>query len=574
MQSPSGSRGKSEEDEEEMKESGVDLSYDMEAPDVDSSPVPMTKAISSSGQRTPSIVKHKQTMRFQAKLLLLKQKHEQNFSKDEFPQRTRKSPLSSTTFKSTKLPQFAETAGMATHVIDSRRIVTNPSKYQIITSSPLCSQYSVSDPSLDSLGSPLTSPPDQQMKFNIPPQSFSSDVGYVDNASPDSNVTSSSDLSEGDNLFLANVVEVKALDEITVEQQEELSQILSQASYGSEGITGLLQGDSNNRVGLTSSSSCPVVTQPRYRGGRKKEEAPPNMTPEQRVQWEKERQKKDNHNHIERRRRDKINECIRLLSHIVPNGEDLSDVDTVPVEVGNSDSQKKEYNKKGAVLEASVNYIKRLQSEHRNLDELRQRQAVLERENRRLQLLVQQMTLEAEHRQHESPHLTQNIQVQQQALLQPYQQQHGQLHVQQVEVPLGPSNQHQPNLQMIYNQQRPQQVEMLLTTNQQLPMQVPIQDQHLLEELMNLVQSSECPIVASNGQFEPFTELIFQSLPEENFPTTVISNHFDDANAMDFSMDDMFTDGSSLQLNSDPLLSTTNSIPDFEEDIFSRLMAK
>lgn len=184
------------------------------------------------------------------------------------------------------------------------------------------------------------------------------------------------------------------------------------------------------------------------------------------------------------------------------------------------------------------------------------------------------MTLEAEHRQHESPHLTQNIQVQQQALLQPYQQQHGQLHVQQVEVPLGPSNQHQPNLQMIYNQQRPQQVEMLLTTNQQLPMQVPIQDQHLLEELMNLVQSSECPIVASNGQFEPFTELIFQSLPEENFPTTVISNHFDDANAMDFSMDDMFTDGSSLQLNSDPLLSTTNSIPDFEEDIFSRLMAK
>lgn len=49
MQSPSGSRGKSKEDEEEMKESGVDLSYDMEAPDVDSSPVPMTKAISSSG---------------------------------------------------------------------------------------------------------------------------------------------------------------------------------------------------------------------------------------------------------------------------------------------------------------------------------------------------------------------------------------------------------------------------------------------------------------------------------------------------------------------------------------------
>lgn len=31
---------------------------------------------------------------------------------------------------------------------------------------------------------------------------------------------------QGDNLFLANVVEVKALDEITVEQQEELSQVI------------------------------------------------------------------------------------------------------------------------------------------------------------------------------------------------------------------------------------------------------------------------------------------------------------------------------------------------------------
>lgn len=31
---------------------------------------------------------------------------------------------------------------------------------------------------------------------------------------------------QGDNLFLANVVEVKALDEISVEQQEELSQVI------------------------------------------------------------------------------------------------------------------------------------------------------------------------------------------------------------------------------------------------------------------------------------------------------------------------------------------------------------
>jgi|SRR6218665_3030907 len=180
------------------------------------------------------------------------------------------------------------------------------------------------------------------------------------------------------------------------------------------------------------------------------------------------------------------------------------------------------------------------------------------------------MTLEAQQREHSSPHLAQHIQVHQQALLQPYSQQHQQ-HVQQVEVPLGPGDQHQPDLQMIYNQQ--QQVEMLLSLNQQLPLQVPIQDQRLLEELMNLVQSSDCPVVAgsSSSQFETFPELHFEPLPEEHFQAAVISNQFDDANVMDFSVDDMFTDGNSLQLNSDPLLSTTNSIPDFQEDLYIRL---
>lgn len=179
------------------------------------------------------------------------------------------------------------------------------------------------------------------------------------------------------------------------------------------------------------------------------------------------------------------------------------------------------------------------------------------------------MTLEAQHKQQSPPHLVQHVQVQHQQV---YPQQHGQ---QQVEMSLGPSHQqHQPDLQMIFNQQG---VEMLVaTTNQQqqLPLQVPIQDQRFLEELMNLVQSSDCPLVASNGQFEPFPELLFHSLPEENFQAAVSGNHFDDANVMDFAMEDMFTDGNSLQLNSDPLLSTTNSIPDFEEDLFSRLIAK
>ena len=42
-----------------------------------------------------------------------------------------------------------------------------------------------------------------------------------------------------------------------------------------------------------SASSLPEGN---YRGGRKKEPPPPNMTPEQRLMWEQERDKKDKHN--------------------------------------------------------------------------------------------------------------------------------------------------------------------------------------------------------------------------------------------------------------------------------------
>jgi len=46
-------------------------------------------------------------------------------------------------------------------------------------------------------------------------------------------------------------------------------------------------------VCMQSASSLPDGS---YRGGRKKEPPPPNMTPDQRVLWEQERDKKDKHN--------------------------------------------------------------------------------------------------------------------------------------------------------------------------------------------------------------------------------------------------------------------------------------
>lgn len=49
----------------------------------------------------------------------------------------------------------------------------------------------------------------------------------------------------------------------------------------------------------------------------------------------------------------------------------------------------REYNKKGAVLEAAVNYIKRLQSEQKQMEEYRQQQEMLQRANRTLLLEIQ-----------------------------------------------------------------------------------------------------------------------------------------------------------------------------------------
>jgi len=51
---------------------------------------------------------------------------------------------------------------------------------------------------------------------------------------------------------------------------------------------------------IKSSASCPTMlsrqTPTGYRGGRQKEPPPPMMTEAERLVWEKERIKKDNHN--------------------------------------------------------------------------------------------------------------------------------------------------------------------------------------------------------------------------------------------------------------------------------------
>ncbi|KAF7667454.1 hypothetical protein LDENG_00060260 [Lucifuga dentata] len=92
----------------------------------------------------------------------------------------------------------------------------------------------------------------------------------------------------------------------------------------------------------------------------------------------KERQKKDNHNLIERRRRFNINDRIKELGTLIPRSNDLD----------------MRWNK-GTILKASVDYIRKLQREQQRAKELDSRQKKLEHANRHLMLRIQELEMQA-----------------------------------------------------------------------------------------------------------------------------------------------------------------------------------
>ncbi|XP_059252514.1 transcription factor EC isoform X2 [Mustela nigripes] len=126
------------------------------------------------------------------------------------------------------------------------------------------------------------------------------------------------------------------------------------------------QGISSVNMGLTS-ASCPSSL-PMKR----------EITETDTRALAKERQKKDNHNLIERRRRYNINYRIKELGTLIPKSNDPD----------------MRWNK-GTILKASVEYIKWLQKEQQRARELEHRQKKLEQANRRLLLRIQELEIQA-----------------------------------------------------------------------------------------------------------------------------------------------------------------------------------
>ncbi|KAK0174124.1 hypothetical protein PV328_007235 [Microctonus aethiopoides] len=98
----------------------------------------------------------------------------------------------------------------------------------------------------------------------------------------------------------------------------------------------------------------------------------------------KDRQKKDNHNMIERRRRFNINDRIKELGTLLPKTNDpyyeiVRDVRP----------------NKGTILKSSVEYIKLLKNELTRMKQTETRHKQLEHQNRRLLLRIQELELQA-----------------------------------------------------------------------------------------------------------------------------------------------------------------------------------
>ncbi|RWS24047.1 transcription factor EC-like protein [Leptotrombidium deliense] len=97
--------------------------------------------------------------------------------------------------------------------------------------------------------------------------------------------------------------------------------------------------------------------------------------------WQKERQKKDNHNKIERRRRYNINDRIKELGTLLPKTEDSRYYDIVRDMKQN----------KGTILKASVDYMKCLKKENSKIPDLERKHRELEMENKRMMLKIKQL---------------------------------------------------------------------------------------------------------------------------------------------------------------------------------------
>ncbi|TNN59607.1 Microphthalmia-associated transcription factor [Liparis tanakae] len=156
------------------------------------------------------------------------------------------------------------------------------------------------------------------------------------------------------------------------EMDDVIDDIISLETSYNEDVLGLMDPGlhMNNPQGLEKPDACSL-----YENYQRQEGFP--VEAEVRA-LAKERQKKDNHNLIERRRRFNINDRIKELGTLIPKSNDPD----------------MRWNK-GTILKASVDYIRRLQRDQQRAKELEARQRKVEHANRHLMLRIQELEIQA-----------------------------------------------------------------------------------------------------------------------------------------------------------------------------------
>ncbi|XP_022248895.1 transcription factor EC-like [Limulus polyphemus] len=112
-------------------------------------------------------------------------------------------------------------------------------------------------------------------------------------------------------------------------------------------------------------------------------EEPLSLTEDHLRALAKDRQKKDNHNMIERRRRFNINDRIKELGTLLPKNNDP-----------HFDLVRDLRQNKGTILKASVDYVCCLKKEVRKIPQMEQRQKLLEQQNKKLLLRIQELEMQ------------------------------------------------------------------------------------------------------------------------------------------------------------------------------------
>ncbi|XP_028302022.1 transcription factor EB isoform X2 [Gouania willdenowi] len=168
------------------------------------------------------------------------------------------------------------------------------------------------------------------------------------------------------------------------EMDEVIDNIISmQSSY--DDIQAYIDPDQMPNTLPLSSSHLDVYTGPGMKGpaiAMTSNSCPANLTIKREISearaFAKERQKKDNHNLIERRRRFNINDRIKELGTMIPKTNDL-DV---------------RWNK-GTILRASVEYIKRMQKDMQRTREVETNFKRMEMANKQLLFRIQELEMQA-----------------------------------------------------------------------------------------------------------------------------------------------------------------------------------